>query len=300
VALILAGLAAWAVWNFMQNVREDAEAGLEQVTVFRAGLGGIDEGTEGAILLSDFNGGGTFIEESVDEIEDVPPDAIQSTEELQAILTGQIAAGPISENAVLTRSQWTALTVDIRPLSESIASGNQAITISTSDIQGVNGFVEAGDRINMIITLDIQFDLIPIEGAPTLPPPEGEEAPGAEEEEVTVTYTRYVLQGLNVLAVGRNIRVEEDEDQTGEIPAEDAEVEGAEAAEGEPAEVQGNATVFTLEVTPDQAERIVYSFENGSVWLTLVPEDFVEVESDGVTIDNLFGGDLEEAIFGNQ
>jgi hypothetical protein len=26
----------------------------------------------------------------------------------------------------------------------------------------------------------------------------------------------------------------------------------------------------------------------------------VEVESDGVTIDNLFGGDLEEAIFGNQ
>jgi hypothetical protein len=28
-----------------------------------------------------------------------------------------------------------------------------------------------------------------------------------------------------------------------------------------------------------------------------VPEDFVEVETDGVTIDNLFGGDLEEAIF---
>jgi Flp pilus assembly protein CpaB len=301
VALILAGLAAWAVWNFMQNVREDAEAGLEQVTVFRAGLGGIDEGTEGAILLSNFNGGGTLIEESVDEIEDVPPDAIQSTDELQAVLTGQIAAGPISENAVLTRSQWTAVTVDIRPLSESIASGNQAITISTSDIQGVNGFVEAGDRINMIITIDIEFDLIPIEGAPTLPPPEGEEAPGAEEDEtVTVTYTRYVLQGLNVLAVGRNIRVEEDEDQTGQIPADDAVVEGTEAADGEPAEAQGNATVFTLEVTPDQAERIAYSFEKGSVWLTLVPEDFVEVESDGVTIDNLFGGDLEEAIFGNQ
>ena len=59
-------------------------------------------------------------------------------------------------------------------------------------------------------------------------------------------------------------------------------------------------TVFTLEVTPDQAERIVYAFENGSIWLTLVPEDFVEVETDGVTIDNLFGGDLQEAIFQNQ
>jgi hypothetical protein len=31
-----------------------------------------------------------------------------------------------------------------------------------------------------------------------------------------------------------------------------------------------------------------------------VPEDFVEVETDGVTIDNLFGGDLQEAIFQNQ
>jgi len=303
VALILAGLAAWAVWNFMQNVRDEAEAGLEQVTVYRAGLGGIAEGTEGAILVSDFDGGGTLITESVDELEDTPPDAIQSVEALRQVLTGQLAAGPISENAILTTSQWTAITVDVRPLSESIASGNQAITISTSDIQGVNGFVEAGDRINMIITLDIEFDLIPIEGAPTLPPPEGEEAPAeGEEETVTVTYTRYVLQGLNVLAAGRDIREDEDEDQTGQVDTGTAApTEGVEAgAEGQPVEEQGNSTVFTLEVTPDQAERIVYAFENGSIWLTLVPEDFVEVESDGVTIDNLFGGDLEEAIFGNQ
>ena len=54
-----------------------------------------------------------------------------------------------------------------------------------------------------------------------------------------------------------------------------------------------------LEVTPDQAERIVYAFENGSIWLTLVPTDFVEIETDGVVIDNLFGGDLVEEIFGN-
>jgi len=301
VALILAGLAAWAVWNFMQNVREAEREGLEQVTVFRAGLGGIAEGTEGSILVSDFDGGGTLIAESFDQLEDTPPDAIQSVEELRQILTGQVAAGPVSENAILTRGQWTAITIDVRPLSESIASGNQAITISTSDIQGINGFVEAGDRINMIITLDIEFDLIPIEGAPTLPPPEGEEpAPGDEEEAVTITYTRYVLQGLNVLAAGRDIRVEEDEDQTGQVDATTT-AEGTEApAEGEGAEQQGNSTVFTLEVTPDQAERIVYAFENGSIWLTLVPGDFVEVESDGVTIDNLFGGDLEEAIFGNQ
>lgn len=303
VALVLAGLAAWAVWNFMQNVREDATAGQEQVTVFRAGLGGISEGTEGDILISDFNNDGTLINQGVDQLEDTPPDAIQSEDELRTLLTGKVAAGPISENSILTRSQWTEVTVDVRPLAESIGSGNQAITISTSDVQGVNGFVEAGDRVNMIITLDIEFDLIPIEGAPTLPPPEGETPTAEEEEVVVVTYTRYVLQGLNVLAAGRDIRVEDDGDQTGEIDAGDSDV-GTEAPadgttpEGQAPEDTGNSTVFTLEVTPDQAERIVYAFENGSIWLTLVPEDFVEVETDGVTIDNLFGGDLEDAIFG--
>jgi Flp pilus assembly protein CpaB len=299
VALVLAGLAAWAVWNFMQNVREDATAGQEQVTVFRAGTGGIAEGTEGDILISDFNSNGTLITSGVDQLEDTPPDAIQTEDELRTFLTGRVAAGPISENGILTRGQWTEVTVDVRPLAESIGSGNQAITISTSDIQGINGFVEAGDRINMIITLDIEVEQIPIEGAPTLPPAEGETPADEEEDSVVVTYTRYVLQGLNVLAAGRDIRVEDDGDQTGEIDAGDTPTTGDEttATEGEPEEDTGNSTVFTLEVTPDQAERIVYAFENGSIWLTLVPEDFVEVETDGVTIGNLFGGDLTEDLF---
>jgi Flp pilus assembly protein CpaB len=300
VALVLAGLAAWAVWNFMSNLEEEGIRDQEVTNVFRAGTGGIAEGTEGSILLSDFDGGGELIESGTDEFEDTPPDAIQSGEELRQILSGRVAAGPISEQSILTRSQWTQITVDVQPLAEQIGSGNQAITVSTGEVQGVNGFVEAGDRVNMIVTLDIEFSNIPIEGAPTLPTPEGEEG-GAEDETetITVTYTRYVLQGLNVLAVGRDVRPDEEGDQTGEIEAdpEDTTQGGGQTAEGETPEEQGNATVFTLEVTPDQAERIVYAFENGSIWLTLVPEDFVEIDSDGVTIDNLFGGDLETAIF---
>ena len=82
VALILAGLAAWAVWNFMQNVRDEASAGQEKVTVYRAGPDGIAEGTEGSILVSDFNNNGTLIEKGEDEVEDTPADAIQTDEEL--------------------------------------------------------------------------------------------------------------------------------------------------------------------------------------------------------------------------
>ncbi len=300
VALILAGLAAWAVWNFMQGVQEDAEDAQAVTNVFRAGPGGIAEGQEGSILVTDFNNGGSLVEESTDEFEDTPPDAIQSAEELRSILTGKVAAGPISEGSILTRAQWTEVSVDVIPLSEQIASGNQAITINTSNVQGVNGFVEAGDRVNMIITLDIEFDLIPLDGAPILPPDDGGTDTGTTDEDeaetVTVTYTRYVLQGLNVLATGRDVRPDEEEDQTGQVEA-DTPTTGEDGEATAEEEDTGNSTTFTLEVTPDQAERIVYAFENGSIWLTLVPEDFVEVETDGVTIDNLFGGDLLDAVF---
>ncbi len=316
VALILAGLAAWAVWNFLQNVESEAKEGQNIATVFRAGPDGIAEGQEGAIVVSAYDSdarcrnedldvidaAGCTVKKSIDQVEDVPLDAIDSEEKLRQLLIGRVAAGPISAGSILTAAQWTEITVEVIPLSEQIPSGKQAITITTSNVQGVNGFVEAGDRINMIITLDIEFDLIPVdfEGI-TLPDAgdTGEETATIEAdpdaETVVVTYTRYVLQGLPVLATGREIRPDEEAPPT-------VEVEDGAAAEGEDAaaEDQGNSTIFTLEVTPDQAERIVYAFENGSIWLTLVPTDFVEIETDGVVIDNLFGGDLVEEIFGAQ
>jgi Flp pilus assembly protein CpaB len=315
VALILAGLAAWAVWNFLQNVEKEAKEGQEIVTVFVAGSNGITEGAEGNILVSGYDSDGRCqdpdvpladaanctIKKDTDQKEDVPADVIDSEEKLRTILNGKVAAGPISAGSILNAAQWVEVTVDVIPLSEQIPSGKQAITISTSNVQGINGFVEAGDRINMIITLDIEFEQIPVdfEGV-TLPDvgagDEGATTPeGEETETVVVTYTRYVLQGLPVLAAGREIRPDDDAPPTVDAGDEDPATEGEQA----PEEDTGNSTVFTLEVTPDQAERIVYAFENGSIWLTLVPTDFVEVETDGVVIDNLFGGDLIEEIFGN-
>lgn len=296
VALVLAGLAAWAVWNFLQSVEQEAEAGQQQVDVFRAGDQNIQEGTQGDVLITDFNAGGTLVQAGTDEIEDVPTDAIQSADELRDILTGKVAAGPISGNAVLTRSQWIEVSADVVPLAEQIPSGKQALTIGTNNLQGVNGFVEAGDRVNLIITLDLSFDLLPeqFSGIGIAPPEEpvaGEQA----TEEVTVTYTRYVMQGIPVLAAGREIRPDADAPSEGSVDATTATTIPGE----QPAEGTGNETVFTLEVTPDQAERIVYAIQAGSVWLTLVPEDFVEVDTPGVIIDTLFGGDLIDDIFGS-
>ncbi|MDP9495656.1 MAG: Flp pilus assembly protein CpaB [Actinomycetota bacterium] len=298
VALILAGLAAWAVWNYLQGIENEIEEGQEAVTVFRA-VDPIVEGTDGAIILSDFNSGGPLVVAGTEEREDLPDDAITDEAELNQVLTGKVAAGPISANSILVDSQWTDITIDVVPLAEQIPEGKQAMVISTDNVRGVNGFVNPGDRINLIITLDIAFDLLPegFEGItvdPVAPPVDG--AAPTEEATAVVTYTRYVLQGIPVLATGRDIRADEDAPDTVQAEPEVAPVEGEVGAV--PEEDTGNETIFTLEVTPEQAERIAYAFENGSIWLTLVPADFVEVETQGVIIDTLFGGDLVEDIFG--
>ncbi len=295
VALILAGLAAWAVWNFLDGVRSEVDAEQEQVQVYRA-TNAISEGADGSILLS----GPGLVTEGFEEKIDLPADAITTQEELNSILTGRVAAGPISQNAILTRSQWTEITVDVTPLAELIPSGKQAITIGLDTVRGVNGFVEAGDRINLIITLDIAFGNIPVDfSGITVDPgtePGATEDPNAQQS-ATVTYTRYVLQGLPVLAVGRDVRPDPDAPPVIDVtPAPDTTgAEGAPAAEEE----TGNATIFTVEVTPEQAELLAFAFESGSIWATLVPGDFVEVETNGVIIDTLFGGNLIDDIFSN-
>ena len=47
--------------------------------------------------------------------------------------------------------------------------------------------------------------------------------------------------------------------------------------------------MLTLEVTPDQAERIAFAYGFGQIWLTLSPTDnFAAAETEGVVIENLF------------
>lgn len=287
VALLLAGVAAFAVFQFLSGIQDEVRSGQERTPVFRA-TAFIPEGAEGSLVLQS-----SQIALSEENVEDLPAGIITTEPELNAYLTGRLAVGPIENNEIIVQSQWAELTVDLIPLADLIPSGKQALTVSTDAVRGVNGFIRPGDLINMIITLDIEFSQIPVD-SPIFGIPADTTAPDGtttdEEQAATVTYTRYVMQGLPVLAVARDVRAEEGEDVT---------VTTAAPATGEQAAPETPATVFTLEVTPEQAERIVFAFENGSIWLTLVPEDFVEVETDGVTIENLFGGDLVDDIFGN-
>ncbi len=297
IALLLAGAAAFAIFQYLNNYRNDVLEGQEMVTVFRA-LQPIEEGTEGNFVLQ---GNGIIYTESTEQQIDIPEDAIQTAQDLNAILSGSVAVGPVSKNGILTANQWVAPTVQLTPLAELLPTGMQAITISPGDIQGVNGFANPGDHINVIVTLSLEARLAasqqPSFGIPGDTGDEG--TADTEETTAQVEYTRFVLQNLLVLAVGNDL-----------VAAEDAGVsvssDGAVASEGQATgEVQdgeaqgGNSTIYTLAVDPNQAERLVYAMQNGAIYLTLVPQGFEEVDTQGVTIENLFEGNLLDDIFGN-
>lgn len=288
VALLLAAVATFAVYNFLSGVEEEAAKDRTYQTVYRSVVEGIPEGTTGAAVLEQLR-----YEESEEETRLVPQNVIDSVEELEATLEGRVAAGPISGGQVLTTDQWVEITTEIDPLAGRIAEGKEAITVFATLERGVFGFVEPGDRVNVIVSMDLNIDVpvgeeviigdvVPEEPAPD----EGEQQ---ETNTITKAFTRYTLQGLSVLAVGDEIKA--DEDSPVEIVAPQT------TAEGDPVETEAapSNVVLTLEVSQDQAEKLVYGYENGSVWLTLVPPSFVAVSdqpTQGVTVEALYGPDF--------
>ncbi len=276
VALLLAAVAAYALWQFMSNVQSEAEAKLEYRTVYRA-VDPIAEGTEGSLILSQERA-----QESKEETQFLPSNSVGSAEELQQVLSGRVAAGPISQGQILTTDQWVALTAQIKPLAERIPEGKQAITVSVDSVRGVNGFIEPGDRVNLIVTLQSVVSDFAQQSVNSGTPLTAEELAAIEQQINTGTISRFVMQGLPVLAVGSEIRADENVEQNVTVTT---------VATGEGGDQTQNQQrgVLTLEVTPEEAERLVFTFENGSVWLTLVPADFVPVPTTGVTRDDLFG-----------
>lgn len=309
VALVLAAISAFAVWQFLTQVEDDAREGLNEVTVYRATVL-IEEGSIGADVLSQF--------EASTEIEELlPENAITTQDQLDQTLTGTIARGPISKGQVVTTDLWAEPTAEAATFSELIDEGMQAISIRPDEVRAVGGFVRPDDRVNMIATLtvdrsatinflanEVGRDLLGVDDEfdsfLLILPPEQREAEGAAllielanaiPPEVPISFT--ALQNLSVLSVGSVVSNE----QTSSDTATDE--EGDQIA---PVEALGSQLI-TLQVDADQAERIAWLFTNANVWLTLLPTEgtYVPVETLGITLDEIVGDLIDErtlAIFG--
>jgi pilus assembly protein CpaB len=295
IALVLGLVAGFAIWRYLNGIESEFREAQEQVEVFRAVVA-IQEGTLGAQVLQ---GAAASFEKSQEQREDLPTDYIATQEQLEALLANRVAVGPISANEILVESQWGTLSVELTPLVDLIDEGLEAVTVSPDVIAGVNGFVRPGDKVNILVTLEIAFDLtdvaaVPEFGIPTEPAAEGETQDTQEE---IVQYTRYVLNQVPVIAVGRKVTAEEGAPETVTVETTPAADQGT--VQGEAAPEEAVSSVYTLALPPEDIERLVFAQANGALYFTLIPEDYVLTETKGVTINTLFAGDLVEDIFGN-
>src|SRR5207253_5348205 len=131
-----------------------------------------------------------------------------------------------------------------------------AVTLAVSDVQGVARLVVPGDHVNLMLTNDKV-------GAPG--------AAGAGEKE-----TQFVLQNVEVLAVGNSTTLE---------PGEAA-VQAQNLQAGQAKTVDSG--LMTFSVPGVDAERVVQASEVGSIHLTLVPPDYTPAPVPPVNDGNLY------------
>lgn len=287
VALVLAGVAAFSVWQYLNSRDEAAREGLQTVTVYRASED-IPAQTPGNVIIDR-----RLFSQSEELVDFLPlgnnnrTRAFSTEQQLVDRLRDRFTVGPISRNQILTSDQFEDAqeALPVKTLAEIISPGKQAISVQVDSTRAVGGFVRPNDRVNVIVTIQapvVNFDTI---GASEVTEESFREVLDALAEASNQEFSRYLLQGIPVLAVGG-------QKATGD-PSLDNAVGRAQSVVNEDGTVteQGEGVQFgilTLEVTAEEAERLVFANEKGSVWLTLVPNDFSPVPTDGITRETLF------------
>jgi pilus assembly protein CpaB len=127
-----------------------------------------------------------------------------------------------------------------------IPTGHNGVTINLGAPQGVARFVQPGSDVNVYVTY--------------------KQLPGVTNPADAVV-TKLALSNVKVLA--NQIK----------LPTEEEAAEAAASGQASPtAEI-----LLTVAVTPDQAEKLIFAKENGSVWLGLVNPGDAPVTSGGRT-----------------
>jgi pilus assembly protein CpaB len=239
VALLLAAVATVAIFLYVCGVEERAFEDAELVEVFVA-QGPIEAGTT-AEAASD---AGLVARDSAPRA-NVPVGAVTSLEQIE----GLFAIERILTGEIILRERWG--TTEEVALEFDIPEGFEAIAVEVAIPPGVAGFIRAGNQVSLIATVELP--------GPIVTDDEGTQI--TEPEEVR---SQYLLQGIEVLAVGQR-----------QVQADDPEAPEA-------------SVLMTLALEPEDAEQLVFAIENASLYFTLLPEDAEPQETPGRTLADLF------------
>jgi pilus assembly protein CpaB len=260
VALLLAGIATFAIYQLVTTADERAREQEALAQVFVA-QGDILPGTAADQAIAQ----GLIARDEI-PARTVPDGAIGSLDAID----GLVATVQIFDGEIIVAQRFGTTVADTTGAFE-IPEGLQAVTVQADVVRGVAGFVQAQDTVSVLATLDAPIDDAP---APTGDEDDDEAAPAADGP--LATRTQYLVQNVTVLAVGqRVVSTEEQEDGT--------------------AIQQSNERyLFTLAMTPEDIEQLVFAYQQGTIQFTLLPpladdeEERESVETPGRTIENAF------------
>lgn len=134
-----------------------------------------------------------------------------------------------------------------------VPGGQVAIAFDVDATQGVANFLDPGDRISILATVEGSTGADPAAGGGAL--------------------TRFVLQDVEVLAIGRRSTAEQGDDDGEVVVRDDALV------------------TLTVALDPFDAERLVFAVTNGTLHIALLPDDvdgFTPATTPGRSAGNLF------------
>jgi pilus assembly protein CpaB len=187
LALLLAGVATFAIFTYVRGLEQRAFEDAELVEVFVA-QDVIPAGTT-ADAASE---AGLIGRDSRPRVT-VPSGAITALDQLSGLVT----EASILTGEVIVRDRWVDPSQVIAEFE--IPEGFEALSIQVGIPPGVAGFVRAGDRVSLVATV------VP----PTTITVEDD---GAVSEQPGEFRSQYLLQGIEVLTVGQLVVTEEGED----------------------------------------------------------------------------------------
>ncbi len=242
LALVLAAIATYALYAYVQGIEQRAFEDAELVEVFVAQ----DAIAEGVSASAASEAG--FITRRNLPRSAVPEGAVSSLDQI----AGLVAQERILADEVLLLARWAdpaAIATDME-----IPDGFEALSVQVDIPPGVAGFIRAGDRVSVIATVQE-------------PVATTEEPDGTVTEEPGEVLTQYLLQGVEVLAVGQRVTTEAGDDGVSEA---------------------SDAVLLTVALEPVDAERLVFAIQNASLHFTLLPDGATPQTTPGRTLADLF------------
>lgn len=234
VAVVLAVVATVALISYVRGLEDKAFEGAETVEVFVA-ADIIPAGTS-----AEFASSKNLFERSVIPRKVLAEGAVSDLSQI----AGKVAAVNIvkGEQIISARFVTPGQVRGVLP----IPADRQAVSIEVAIPPGVAGFVQPGDRISIVAQLSVPR--------------------GGEDE----TRVQYLLQDVEVLAIGQRVVTVQGQDQ------------GDEQAQ------QQSQVLATLALRPAEIEKLVFAKLQGQLYFTLLPKGQKPQSTTGRTKQNAF------------